>query len=267
MTSFAEQLSAARKAAGMTQEELAEAVHVARNTISNWERGQRQPDLEMVHLLSQALHTDLMRPDIFPEAEADTEKPAEEEAVAPETASVEEEAGPRKRNRLYLVAAAALLVLVLLGIFVFGPALRNPLSLSVPDNAGTRYAVSDYNQTTPNEADKAYLSIVRTLSVRPGDGKDFYAINFTVREDNGIAFSIDRLEMIIFFSDHADPFIFSHDDLASAGYEPDIPAYGFLSLDNGFPTDQKGLKGMGMRIMGKDANGAERTFTAYQPIP
>ena len=58
MTNFAEQLTAARKAAGMTQEELSEAVHVARNTISNWERGQRQPDLDTLRLLGQVLHTD-----------------------------------------------------------------------------------------------------------------------------------------------------------------------------------------------------------------
>ena len=48
MPTFAEQLTAARKAAGMTQEEQAEAIHVARNTISNWECGQRRPDLVLI---------------------------------------------------------------------------------------------------------------------------------------------------------------------------------------------------------------------------
>ena len=60
MPSFAEQLTAARKAAGMTQEELSESVHVARNTISNWEHGRTQPDLDTIRLLGQVLHTDFL---------------------------------------------------------------------------------------------------------------------------------------------------------------------------------------------------------------
>ena len=50
MPNFADQLTAARKAAGMTQEQLADAVHVARNTISSWERGRTQPDLDTLRL-------------------------------------------------------------------------------------------------------------------------------------------------------------------------------------------------------------------------
>ena len=46
MPSIADQLTAARKAAGMTQEQLADAVHVARSTVSSWERGRTQPDLD-----------------------------------------------------------------------------------------------------------------------------------------------------------------------------------------------------------------------------
>lgn len=33
---------------------------MARNTISNWERGQRQPDLDTMRLLGQVLHTDFL---------------------------------------------------------------------------------------------------------------------------------------------------------------------------------------------------------------
>ena len=60
MERFPEQLLNDRKAAGMTQEQLADAVHVARNTISSWEHGRTQPDLETLRLLGQALHFDFM---------------------------------------------------------------------------------------------------------------------------------------------------------------------------------------------------------------
>ncbi len=60
MAAFAEQLTAARKAAHMTQEQLADAVHVARNTISSWEHGRTQPDVETLRRLMQVLHVDFM---------------------------------------------------------------------------------------------------------------------------------------------------------------------------------------------------------------
>lgn len=71
---------------------------------------------------------------------------------------------------------------------------------------------------------------------------------------------------MIFFTDQADVYTFSHDELSGLGYEPDIPAYGQLSVDNGFSTDQKGLRGMGIKIYGTDANSEEMTFTSYLPI-
>ena len=67
MASFAEQLTAARKAAGMTQEELSEAVHVARNTISNWEHGRTEPDIDTLRLLGQVLHVDFMSSEAAPQ--------------------------------------------------------------------------------------------------------------------------------------------------------------------------------------------------------
>lgn len=41
-----EKISKIRKMSGMTQEELAEKMHVARQTISKWEKGISSPDLE-----------------------------------------------------------------------------------------------------------------------------------------------------------------------------------------------------------------------------
>lgn len=263
MAAFAEQLTAARKAAGMTQEELAEAVHVARNTISNWERGQRQPDLETVRLLGQILHTDFLNAGNAAEAEIPLPENAESQDEQPD----EEPDTSLKRKRLLPAAAAAMLAVLLLAVFFLFPLLQKKTDKKVQDAGGTHYAVSDFDRTTPNEDGKAYLTIEKTLTVRPGDGKDYYAINFTAHEDNGIAFSTDRMDLVIFFEDHADPYVFSHNDLAGAGYNPDIPAYGFLSVDNGFPTDQKGLKGMSIRIIGKDENGAELIFTSYLSIP
>ena len=269
MATFAEQLTAARKAAGMTQEQLSEAMHVARTTISNWERGQRQPDLDSLRLLEKILHTNFLNGDADIHDISDAEAYAVDASAADSRSDGMENTKPadetRKKRKAFIIAAVLAVIVLCAGIIAV--TLLNKSAVSVPAANGIRYSIADYDKTTTNENGKAYLTIIKTLSVRPGDGKDYYDINFTVREDNGIAFTINRLEMIIFFTDHADVHVFSHDDLANVGYEPDMSAYGYISIDNGFPTDQKGLQGMSIRILGTDANGADLAFTSFLPIP
>ena len=48
-----EKLKQARAAAGLTQEQVAEALLVTRQTISNWENGRTYPDIESVVRLSE----------------------------------------------------------------------------------------------------------------------------------------------------------------------------------------------------------------------
>ena len=55
MKTFAEQLTAARKAAGLTQEELSRHMHVTRATISHWEVGRYIPDFDTIQRLSRVL--------------------------------------------------------------------------------------------------------------------------------------------------------------------------------------------------------------------
>lgn len=50
-----------RKKAGMSQEALAEQLHVTRQTISNWESGKSLPDIESLKALAQALNVPIER--------------------------------------------------------------------------------------------------------------------------------------------------------------------------------------------------------------
>ena len=63
MQNFGEQLTAARKAKGMTQEALAQAAAVTRQTISSWERGRTLPDVDSVRRLSSILGVEFMQLD------------------------------------------------------------------------------------------------------------------------------------------------------------------------------------------------------------
>ena len=59
MNTFPKNLSRLRKAAGLKQEELAEKLNVTRQTVSGWETGRRQPDLETLKELAAALDADI----------------------------------------------------------------------------------------------------------------------------------------------------------------------------------------------------------------
>ena len=59
---FSENLKAARKAKGYTQEELAIKLNVVRQTVSKWEKGLSVPDadvLSRIHLLFLKVHLHL----------------------------------------------------------------------------------------------------------------------------------------------------------------------------------------------------------------
>ena len=49
-----------RKEQGMSQEQLAQKLHVTRQAVSNWETGRSQPDLDMLETLASAFGTDIL---------------------------------------------------------------------------------------------------------------------------------------------------------------------------------------------------------------
>jgi len=56
---FDETLRRIRKEKGLTQEELAIKVHVARQTVSKWEKGLSIPDVDLLTRISEALDVEL----------------------------------------------------------------------------------------------------------------------------------------------------------------------------------------------------------------
>ena len=57
MIYLAENLRNFRKRMGMTQEEVAEAVFVAPQSVSKWERGETTPDIELLPALARLFET------------------------------------------------------------------------------------------------------------------------------------------------------------------------------------------------------------------
>lgn len=53
MANIAKNIKALRTAKGITQEELAERLHVTRQAISSWENGKNQPDIQTLENLAK----------------------------------------------------------------------------------------------------------------------------------------------------------------------------------------------------------------------
>lgn len=71
-----DKLLSLRKQQGLTQLELAEALHISRQAISKWETGEAEPSLENLKSLSQIYHIsldELLREGKLPEPKAPPE--------------------------------------------------------------------------------------------------------------------------------------------------------------------------------------------------
>ena len=58
MDRFTQNLRRARKATGLTQQQLADRLHVTRQSVSSWELGRTEPDLQTLTELAEVFETD-----------------------------------------------------------------------------------------------------------------------------------------------------------------------------------------------------------------
>ena len=112
-----ENLQALRKAKGLSQEELAERIHVVRQTVSKWEKGLSVPDADLLIRLADALDTsvsallgDTIEPEETPEVQQLSEKLAHLN---------EELAWQKKRSRRWHLTLFFLAAIAALGVLLF----------------------------------------------------------------------------------------------------------------------------------------------------
>ena len=113
---FNEKLQELRKAASLTQEELAEAVFVSRTAVSKWESGRGYPSIDSLKELSRFFHVsidELIGPD--------------EIAIAAE----EDKKSFARRNTALVCGLLDVLVALLLFIPAFGNGAEDPSAVSL----------------------------------------------------------------------------------------------------------------------------------------
>lgn len=252
---FGEQLIEARKAKGMTQEALASAAAVTRQTISSWERGRTLPDIDSVNRLSSILDVDFTLKTGKQDSGTDLDTSTNEVPTSDSDAQSEMSALPAKaphRIKLpWIIAGAAVLLCIVLVCLLLIPR-------KAPSGKGSTFNVETYLQETPNESDKAYITVDHKTWIATNGGNEYQMYDLTMTEKNGIGFSVSRVEVQLDgVNGPTRGMTVTAEDIAQAT-DPNIPPYGSITIDGGFPKGE--FVRIGVVVYGQDANGEPQAF-------
>lgn len=274
MSTFSEELTAARKAKHLTQEQLAEAVKTSRSAVSHWESGRNEPDLETLRQLSVVLGCTFSVQNV-PQEKA----PQQINADTPMTM----QAAPAEKKKLkWIIPLAAAAALVVLAVCLAVPMLNHQTQTA---------KASAENSTEQTAAVPQRENTVEWFSstVQPQDGKPFVSVYFDespllvirnedfpeglgwlytvfMEETNGFSFDIANLDIVL-FTDRGDAFVDSYSaDVINDwfGGHHDIAANSQLSFGGGMPVQD--LCGVGVSLTGTDVSGTELEFHGYLPL-
>lgn len=275
MTTFAEQLSTVRKSAGLTQEELAAAVHVARATISSWERGRTLPDTDHIELLSRTLHYDFINAAYMTdaaEAPAPAEAPAAPEApvvqadaaAEPPDAEAQQEPAPQKVRRWLIPAVCAVFLAAVVCFLLFAlPALRH--AAAMPPVRASDLLLEEpalftrewFRGGNPRYDGEPYITLTPSLSVNTlVQPFPLWEYMLVIDEVTGRDFRLDRVDDFFFYTD--------------VGYNHTWTNGKTLwTAESGNAWKSEGCravsdaKGIGFLVYGYDAWGRKMSFRAY----
>lgn len=256
MQSFGEQLIAVRKKKGMTQEQLAAAMNMTRQGISNWERNRTLPDIEAVKQLSQILDYDFSA---YQENAPQTEE-------APVSAKKKSSISP-----LLIGFIAGVLVAVLV-MQVFVPLLsKESAGYSIAKNRSTDpgpETIDWFRQKRIPISGKPYISITYSenplMAEKDPSYPNGFGWNFSTyfTEHNGLDFYPEKLTFYLFMDEsHSTTIEYTKEDMESWWGESKIPARGQQCVGCGEPLQE--ILGIGMKLSGKDASGEEMYFLGY----
>ena len=249
-------------------------MNVSRQAVSHWETNRTMPDAETLIRLSKVLEYSFETASMEqPTAVALEDKQKDAGQPAPVSSLNEKPAEgvkPPRRKAPYIISAAALVLIVLCVCLLVVPALMS--TTTAKERAykspvdGATYTITRFQKAADDEKGKAYLLINPALNISHGENYDYWMWNIAYHEMNGIAFSIDRIEQVIFAKEKENvEQIITAADIRAYGMETDIPANGDWSYQGGLPV-QDTVSGVGVLLRGTDANGAALAFTAYIPF-
>lgn len=269
----------ARKARGITQEQLAALLYVSRQTVSSWENARTQPDYETLQKLSELLGVSMS--DLFGAAD----QPAPQEPIAaeplpkevppappadtpqssfppvlPEVVQPKEEPATESRTKaLYLAVAACALACALLAAWFFA--------------RQTAYSPEQFMKTAVPAEGQAYVTLyVKDSRVNLISGKDYptWSYGLYLREDHGVGFQIETLRLVYFLADGQTVEVgYSASDIARMKQTSHLNGYGLMALFPGYtPSEQNPAHpvGVGALLEGRDDGMHAQAYTLYIPL-
>lgn len=250
-----EALRQSRKAKGYTQEQLAQLLHVSRQTISNWETGRASPDYELLKQLSILLETPLStllgveeEPSAPPPVETVAE-PAVEEAI-PEPVSA-----PKKRwLRPVLICAFVLLA----GLMAFLLTRPEPY----PE---CPYAIQWFQQADEAVEGQPFVTLATMENpVKRSGYNDESTYNWEyhliLHEKNGLSFTVDHLESYYFWGDGQWRMVETPGARLMTGLSQPILRANTTRILTMQDTSEGPFTGVGLLLHGADAAGNPLAF-------
>lgn len=263
-----DQIREARNRLGMSQDDLAERIHVSRGKISHWETGLRPPKSEEIRELEEVLQYK------FEIEQEQMQTPKGQAAQLANSADDPPSAEKKSVLRALLQknVPACLCAAIAGGIF----AVMLVIMLCTTSNLKkqidaltqpiiTPYSLAWFQEPDVPEEGKAFIRISsdqNPVMAQPNpDGGDrniwYYQLSFI--EQNGIPFTITELTTQPFNGDLPKNAIIENEEwLASVWGDNTIPANGIQYLGSGMPV--QAITQMGILIKGVDANGNELEF-------
>jgi len=274
----------ARKAQGITQEQLAARLYVSRQTVSSWENARTQPDYETLQKLSEVLSVSVGEllgvakepypQEAPPEAEPSCVPPADappsvfpNDFVVRESPSVplevvqppeEPAANPRRQNVLLLTALCTL-VCILWAAWRF----------ALPDS----YSPEQFMKSVAPVEGQAFVTLyTRECRVNLPSGKSYPSWNYNLylREDHGVGFQIETLRCVYFLEDDQTVSLeYNAADIARMKQTSHLNGYGLMVLTPGYtPSNQNPSHpvGVGVMLEGRDDGMHAQTYTLYIPF-
>ena len=250
---FKEQLQEARKAAGLSQEQLAKLMNMSRQGVSHWENDRALPDAETLKKLSQVLNYN------FEEIEsAGEENPVE--TPAEETPEVLEVVKPERKQHTTVLCIICLAVGLAVG-FLMG-------YLAAPKFVNQTLAIPTSNRSS--DAAQAAISIYtdeRPVMLRyPSEDSElaYWFYNVNIEETAGVQFTIEKVETVYIHDngDEGQKHSFTPQDLLLS--DGVIVAWGKVSFGGGLPSQS--LKGIRVTVYGTDAKGNQIMMEQFLPF-
>lgn len=252
-----QRITEARKALGMTQEQVAEAMKVSRQTVSHWENGRVQPDEATTKQLFALLNIE-----------------TDEQSVS------KPKRGTWKLAAAFLCGVLVTLLVIYGVVPMFTPDVQpvavmpsaEPMNDEQQSLLPADYPMEWYQKPAENVDGKAYVKLtalqspVKLTAIEDAPQPYAWNIVFTFEEVNGIPFTVTRMTEVFFDADGniIDPWVMGSDEFAGFFQESTLvpgKTYGY-NLNRLISTDIA----YGVAIEGVDENGSELAFSLYIPL-